>query len=134
MSLFIKVATTGDTVLAEAVLAEDFDSAMDSFTSYAERKLRGYSVKEIDVLAKAAKTIDSEVKKRETLERINNALVDARAALVKAKDTDKKKELRTQIEVLTELKTKVAAFKVVEHPEEVEHTKAPKDVINLDER
>jgi hypothetical protein len=134
MSLFIKSATVGESILEESVLVEDFDSTIDSFISYAERKLRGYSVKEIDVLAKAAKSVDSEVKKRDTLERINNALTDARAALVKAKDTDKKKELRIQIEVLTELKTKVTAFKVVEHPQEVEHTKAPRDVINLDER
>lgn len=133
MSLFIKCATGNDNQLLESILVEDFGSTMDSFVSYAERKLRGYSTKEVDVLAHHAKNLQTEVEKRETLERINNALKDARTAMAKAKE-DKKKELRLQIEVLTELKAKVTSFKVVEHPEPVEHTKAPKDVLNLDER
>lgn len=133
MSLFIKSAIGSDNQLLEAILVEDFGSTMDSFVSYAERKLRGYSTKEVDVLAHHAKNLQTEVEKRETLERIDNALKDARSAMAKAKEA-KKKELRLQIEVLSELKTKVTSFKVIEHPEPVEHTKAPKDTINLDER
>lgn len=133
MSLFIKSAIGSDNQLLEAILVEDFGSTMDSFVSYAERKLRGYSTKEVDVLAHHAKNLQTEVEKRETLERIDNALKDARSSMAKAKEA-KKKELRLQIEVLSELKTKVTSFKVIEHPEPVEHTKAPKDTLNLDER
>jgi ribosome maturation protein Sdo1 len=113
-------------------LQEEFSDMLDSWYGTVERKLKGYSTQEIDTLAKAAKEIDSEVKKRSTLERIEDALKDARIEVNKTNNADKKRELRLQIQVLGELKGKVNAFKVVEVKEAP--AKAPKNTLNLDER
>lgn len=121
-------------ILENCVTESVMDSIHDTVESWlaaAERKLSGYSTAEIDVLAKAAKSVDSETKKRATLERIENALKDARIELNETNKADKKRELRLQIQVLGELKAKVLAFKVVE-VKEVE--RKHKSSINLDER
>lgn len=121
-------------ILENCVTESVIDSIHDTVESWlaaAERKLSGYSTTEIDVLAKAAKSVDSETKKRATLERIENALKDARIELNETNKADKKRELRLQIQVLGELKAKVSSFKVVE-VKEVE--RKHKNSINLDER
>jgi len=121
-------------ILENCVTESVIDSIHDTVESWlatAERKLSGYSTTEIDVLAKAAKSVDSETKKRATLERIENALKDARIELNETNKADKKRELRLQIQVLGELKAKVLSFKVVE-VKEVE--RKYKNTINLDER
>jgi len=121
-------------ILENCVTESVIDSIHDTVESWlatAERKLSGYSTTEIDVLAKAAKSVDSETKKRATLERIENALKDARIELNETNKADKKRELRLQIQVLGELKAKVSSFKVVE-VKEVE--RKYKNTINLDER
>ena len=116
--------------VTESVI-DGIHDTVESWLATAERKLSGYSTTEIDVLAKAAKSVDSETKKRATLERIENALKDARIELNETNKADKKRELRLQIQVLGELKAKVLSFKVVE-VKEVE--RKYKNTINLDER
>lgn len=116
--------------VTESVI-DGIHDTVESWLATAERKLSGYSTTEIDVLAKAAKSVDSETKKRATLERIENALKDARIELNETNKADKKRELRLQIQVLGELKAKVSSFKVVE-VKEVE--RKYKNSINLDER
>lgn len=122
MSLFTKTVNEFKGVQAKPVIAsineEAFGDTVDSWYAYAERRLKGYSVTEIDVLAKKAKSIDSEVKKRDTLSRIDAAITDAKASLAKdGKNEEKAKELRLQLTVLAQLKTKVNAFKVVDDSE-----------------
>lgn len=130
MPLFIQTLQESAPV---EILQEDFGDTMDSFQGWAERKLKGYSVKEIDVLANKAKHVNSEVSKRATLERIENALSDARKELATTKDSDKQRELRVQIQVLSELKSKVNSFKVTDdHDDKTE--KEDDHKINLDER
>lgn len=131
-SLFIKDITTLEESHNSNTLTEsNYKDVMDSFLSYAERKLTGYSVKEIDVLAKKAKAVDSEVKKREVLIRINDASKASKDKLANSKTTDdQRKELRLQIQVLSELKNKVNAFKVTG---EEEKEPAERKTLNLDE-
>jgi len=122
-------------MLCEAsILSEDFEETIDSFLAAAERKLTGYSVKEIDILASKAKHVDSEVKKREVLERIDDATKDARKALTNTKSDEKKRKgLRLQLQVLGELRQKVNSFKVVEHEEPTKHDDdKPHNKIDLD--
>lgn len=114
------------------ILEEDFKEVINSFTIYAERRLKGYSVREIDSLATKAKAVNSEVSKREVLIKVDTALKAAKEKLAKPKLTDDtKKELRLQIQVLGELKNKVNSFKVIEPSDEVQEKE--KTVINLDE-
>ena len=130
MTLFIKEALrTPESAETPIILREDWEDTLTSFTTYAERKLKGFSVGEIDHLATKAKDVDSEVKKRDVLERIEDALKDARKALADTNKADKQKELRIQIQVLGELKTKVNAFKVTDD----EPTKTHDNKLNLDE-
>lgn len=121
------------TVEHPEILKEDFEDTMTSFLTMATRKLKGYSVGEIDHLAKKARAVNSEVGKRDLLERINDALNDARKALKGAK-ADKQKELRTQIQVLGELKAKVSAFSVTGDAKEKEDDDKNKEIIDLDAR
>lgn len=127
--LFIK-SVLNESVEIENVLQEDIGDTVDNFMGYVERKLRGYSTSEIDMLAGKAKKVDSEVKKRSLLTRIEEALKDAKTALQDSKDEEKKKELRLQISVLGELKTKVNSFSVLGDKDE---EKSDRETINLDE-
>ena len=129
-NLFIKDVLMESSNIVE-VLNEDYGDMIDSFISYAERRLTGYSVKEVDVLAKKAKAVDNEVDKRATLTRIEEAIKSAKEKLSNSKLTeDQRKDIRLQIQVLGELKAKVNSFKVAEDhsPEAKERRK-----INLDE-
>lgn len=132
-NLFIKdIISLEESHNSNTLTESNYKDAMDSFLSYAERKLTGYSVKEIDVLAKKAKAVDSEVKKREVLIRINDASKASKDKLVNSKTTDdQRKELRLQIQVLSELKNKVNAFKVTGEEEEKEPSE--RKTLNLDE-
>ena len=118
----------------EAILSEDFEDTVDSWLSTAERKLTGYSVREIDVIAKKAKHIDSEVKKRAVLERIDDAVKDARTTISDSKtDEKKRKGLRLQLQVLGELRQKVNAFKVTDdHDAPKASDEKPHHKIDLD--
>lgn len=132
-SLFIKdIVSLEESHNSNTLTESNYKDVMDSFLSYAERKLTGYSVKEIDVLAKKAKAVDSEVKKREVLIRINDASKASKDKLANSKTTDdQRKELRLQIQVLSELKNKVNAFKVTGEEEEKEPSE--RKTLNLDE-
>ena len=123
--LFIKDAQTEQETHSSLIentlpVTESFSDIIDSFLTTAERKLTGYSIGEIDILAKAAKNVDSEVKKRDLLKRIDAAITDAKKELVNTNKDDKKKDLRLQLQVLSELKNKVNSFKVTEHDEKKE--------------
>ena len=128
MSLSIRNMLSEET----EVLSEDFEDTIDSWLATAERKMTGYSVKEIDILANKAKNVDSEVKKREALEHIDDAVKDARTTMTDSKtDEKKRKGLRLQLQVLGELRSKVNSFKVVEdhddHKKEPAHNKIDLD-------
>lgn len=114
------------------ILYEDIEETMNDFHHYIERKMRGYSVGQVDTLASRAKKVNSEVAKREVLDDIDDALKDAREVLADSTDDKKKRNLRMQITVLNELKSKVKSFKVVDN-----HEKEKDDVerrkVNLDE-
>ena len=81
--LFIKDAQTEQETHSSLIentlpITESFSDIIDSFLTTAERKLTGYSIGEIDILAKAAKNVDSEVKKRDLLKRIDAAITDVK--------------------------------------------------------
>ena len=117
---------------------EKFIDSIDNFINIVERRLKGYSFGEIDSLAKKAKNINSEVKKRETLKQIEDATKKAQESLKTTNDDDKKHELRLQLQSLSELKNKVNSFHVVEDPKEekddrIEGSPSNHRIINLDE-
>jgi hypothetical protein len=116
---------------SEVFTEEEVDTIFGNFISYAERKLKGYSTKEIDILANRAKKMSTEEVKRDLLSRIDAAKKDANTALQKAEaGTDKYRELRLQIQVLGELNSKVKAFKITKHDQP--EKKDDRDVIDLD--
>ena len=117
------------------VLNEAFADTIDSFKTWAERKLKGYSIGEIDVLANKVKAIGSEVEKREVLERIEDALKAARSTLSKSTNEAKRRELRLQIEVLGQLKSKAMSFNVLGEKEPSDSDEGNRrEVIDLDEK
>ena len=115
-------------------LNESFSDTIESFQTWATRKLKGYSVGEIDHLANKVKSIDSEVEKRAALERIEDALKAARTTLSKATNESKRRELRLQIEVLTQLKSKANSFSVIDGKDAPKDDGDRREVIDLDEK
>lgn len=86
---------------------------LDSFTSWAERKVKGYSANEIDHLATKVADLNSESQKKAVLERILNAIEDAKVKLAEAKEgNNKTKEalVRDHLEVLLRLKSYALAY------------------------
>ena len=115
----------------EVFTEEEVDTIFGNFIAYAERKLKGYSTKEIDILANRAKKLNSEEGKRDLLSRIDAAKKAANEALQKAESgSDKYRELRLQIQVLGELNSKVKSFKITKYDEP--EKKDDRDVIDLD--
>ena len=83
------------------ILFESF--SLESFTTWAERKLKGYSAGEVDHLAKKVYEINSESNKKAVIERILNAITDAKEKLKVTDDNVKKKLIHDHIEVLNKL-------------------------------
>lgn len=118
----------------EPTLYTRFTDSITNLMNIAERKLTGYSVGEIDSLAKKAKRIKSEKDKREVLAQIHSAEEKAKETLNKTKDEGKKVELKLQLQVLSELKNKVKSFNVLddESREKEHHFNSNKEKIKLD--
>lgn len=118
---------------------EDRDNIWDQFSSFVERKLRGYSTKEVDVFVAKAKKVDSEEKKRDLLSSIREAIKEANGSISKA-DPEKKKELQSQLSILKQIQSKVSAYNPLKGDEkdsdgknEDDDDDRKKDVINLDD-
>lgn len=116
-NLFVKDFLTGTDVHSngEEILAEDFKEIMSTYINVLERKFKGYSYGEVDNIAKRASNIKTEVDKRELLNKIHAAETAAKEKLKKTKDVEVQRELKLQIQALSELKNKVSQFKASEH-------------------
>jgi hypothetical protein len=114
-----------DTPITEP-LCEDF--SYESFVSWAARKLKGYSVKEIDHLAKRVVNIDTHEEKTDVIERIRDAIKSAQAKVDKIKEDlqkepddtankEQKKYMEEHLSILKVLLSKAQAFNIVDHLE-----------------
>lgn len=119
---------------------DDRDNLWDQFSSFVERKLRGYSTKEVDVFVAKAKKVNSEEKKRDLLSSIREAIKEANGSLSKA-DPEKKKELQSQLSILKQLQSKVSSYNPLKDGDnkdsngknDDDEDDRKKDVINLDD-
>jgi hypothetical protein len=102
------------------ILNEDFN--YEDFKNWLVRKIKGYSVAEVDALAKKVKDIDSHESKLDTLNAINDAIKANTEAAAKTTDVNKKNYIKANIEALNLLKTKANEFSIVD-----------KDPVNNDE-
>jgi Mg2+ and Co2+ transporter CorA len=112
----------------QQIINEEF--SYESFVSWAARKLKGYSIKEIDYLAKRVVNIDTHEEKTEVIERIRDALRAAEEELEKEQvaktkkdgkeDTAKRDQLKymqEHISILKVLLSKAQSFNIVDHLE-----------------
>jgi hypothetical protein len=113
----------------KSLLNEEF--SYESFVSWAARKLKGYSVKEIDHLAKRVVNIDTHEEKTDVIERIREAVVSGKEKVKKQKekldnaenDSDKdlaKNEynyMKEHLDILNVLLSKAQTFNIVSHLE-----------------
>ena len=114
----------------QQIMNEEF--SYESFVSWAARKLKGYSVKEIDHLAKRVINIDTHEEKTEVIERIRDALRAAEEKLEKQKEKvaeikedgkenpverDQLKYMQEHVGILKVLLSKAQAFNIVDHLE-----------------
>lgn len=111
-------------LLEETVLHEEF--SYESFKTWATRKLKGYSIAEIDHLAKRAISVDTHEEKIDLLERIRDAIKESQEKLnklskEKAEDDaarQKLQYLKDHVSILKTLESKVNAFSIIDHLEE----------------
>ena len=116
--------------VSQQIMNEEF--SYESFVSWAARKLKGYSVKEIDHLAKRVINIDTHEEKTEVIERIRDALRAAEEKLEKQKEKvaeikkdgkenpverDQLKYMQEHVGILKVLLSKAQAFNIVDHLE-----------------
>jgi hypothetical protein len=94
------------------ILNEDFN--YEDFKNWLVRKIKGYSVAEVDALAKKVKDIDSHESKLDTLNAINDAIKANTEAAAKTTDVNKKNYIKANIEALNLLKTKANEFSIVD--------------------
>jgi Mg2+ and Co2+ transporter CorA len=113
----------------QQIMNEEF--SYESFVSWAARKLKGYSIKEIDYLAKRVVNIDTHEEKTEVIERIRDALRAAEEELEKKQFTktkcisckedtakrDQLKYMQEHIGILKVLLSKAQSFNIVDHLE-----------------
>ena len=114
----------------QQIMNEEF--SYESFVSWAARKLKGYSVKEVDHLAKRVINIDTHEEKTEVIERIRDALRAAEEKLEKQKEKvaeikkdgkenpverDQLKYMQEHVGILKVLLSKAQAFNIVDHLE-----------------
>lgn len=112
--------------LNEKLLDEEF--SYESFISWAARKVKGYSVKEIDHLAKIVMNIKTHEEKTDVVERIREAISSGEVTLAKAQkeyninktSSDKKNKveyLKDHQEILKTLLSKASSFNIISHLE-----------------
>lgn len=117
-------------------LSENF--SYDEFVSWATRKLKGYSVKDVDILAKKVVAIDSHEKKIEVIEKITEAIESVKKKIEEKttlshkspSDSELKKELAAMKEhetVLETLLSRAKSFDAERHAREEQREKAPED-------
>src|SRR5690349_1854438 len=110
----------------QAVLNEEF--SYESFITWATRKLKGYSVREIDHLAKRVVNIDTHEEKTDVIERIRDAIKEANEKLVKREEAAKDKKddevvqnelkyMKEHLSILNVLLSKAQSFNIVNHLE-----------------
>jgi hypothetical protein len=94
------------------ILNEDFN--YEDFKNWLVRKIKGYSVAEVDALAKKVQNIDSHESKLDVLDAINDAIKANTEAAAKTSDVNKKNYIKANIEALNLLKTKANEFSIVD--------------------
>jgi len=85
------------------------EDTIEGFLTWAERKLKGYSANEVDLLAKKTFNIKKESDKLAVLERINKAIKDAEEKRNDTDDDEKKELIKSHLEVLKKIKQKAEA-------------------------
>lgn len=121
----------------ERILLEGSFSA-ESFMTWAVRKLKGYSVAEVDHLAKRAVNLESHEEKTDLLERIREAVKanEKKIASKKADIADNPKDeklkdelqyLNDHVSVLKTLIVKVQSFNIIDHLESQKNKKEEKE-------
>jgi hypothetical protein len=93
------------------ILNEGFN--YEDFKNWLVRKIKGYSVAEVDALAKKVQNIDSHESKIDTINEINDAIKDNNIAAAQTSDINKKKYIKLNIEALNVLKAKANEFSIV---------------------
>ena len=120
----------------QIMLSEEF--SYESFISWAARKLKGYSVKEIDHLAKRVVSIDTHEEKTDVIERIREAIESGNKELEKKKEQVSKDEnneaikneekyMEEHLEILRVLLSKAQSFNIVSHLEAKKGTGSPEN-------
>ena len=118
----------------ERILNEEF--SYESFLTWATRKLKGYSVKEIDHLAKRVVNIDTHEEKTDVIERIRDAIKEGKEKLEKKKqDLEEDKEsislknevkyMQEHLSILNVLLSKAQSFNLVQHLENKKNQSQP---------
>ena len=111
---------------AKDILNEEF--SYESFISWAARKLKGVSIKEIDHLAKRVSNIDTHEEKIDCIDRIKDAIKAAteKYDAKKKEDAEKKDDpvhkneveyLEEHLSILKALLSKAQSFNIIAHIE-----------------
>ena len=103
-------------VFLTPILKEEM--SFESFKTWAARQVKGYSVGEVDHLARRAYNLKSHSDKLDLIERISDATKDASEKLAKEDDNTKKEMLRSHITVLNKIKSVATAYDPTQTHEE----------------
>jgi predicted nucleic acid-binding Zn-ribbon protein len=116
----------------EKIINEEF--SVESFMTWATRKLKGYSVAEIDHLARRVVNIKTHEEKTDCIARIQQALREAREKMSQFQSKmDKKKEednqkleyMKEHMEVLNQLLSRANGFNILSHLDAEKAAPAP---------
>lgn len=124
--IFDKPILLTEALQRETILREEF--SVESFMSWATRKLKGYSVKEIDNLARRVVHVSSHEEKTDLIERIRESERSAKKSLDETREKlskdpkdvklkEREEYLKDHIQVLSTLEGKVKTFNVIDHHE-----------------
>ena len=116
------------------LLQEDLSDWLSEFKTKAERMLKGFSAGEIDKFANEVNDIDTEVKKREVIAKIESAIKDAEKTKNSTTNADTRKECVMHLELLHQLLTKAKSVDIVGKPKEEnkDSEENKRRVVNLD--
>jgi len=104
------------------MMNEEF--SVESFMTWATRKAKGYSIAEIDHLARRVVAIKTHEEKTDCISRIRDALKAANAKLTEARNAPKRasvdgknkiKYLQEHIEILNALLSRAEEFSILDH-------------------
>lgn len=135
----------------QQIMNEEF--SYESFVSWAARKLKGYSVKEIDHLARRVVDIEKHEEKIDVIERIRDALRAAEEKLEKQQakvreikekegkdnpvERDQLRYMQEHIGILKVLLSKAQSFNIVDHLERKKNAQSGggqgRDVYRIDD-